>query len=221
MNRLQKTLIVGSALSMLMAAPAFAAASNSGHGRGPSAQAEVVNGQVNLGDVWSNINTTARDVHGSFEAQATSVGNTVQIVTFADSIVTNDQSNEASIGSSLRAKASGVGGDVELSATSVCNDAGVSTDPHLTSVKSWQWCGQGDPSAHVDANVSYAGGVGIAATAIGNQLEVDSNASRFPVDSTQINGGPVISSVNAQINHTGPASVTATSVGNTAQIVHY
>jgi hypothetical protein len=202
---------------MILMGQACAAESNK-HG---AAQAEIINGQVNLGNVWSTLNTSIHDVHGDVDAHAAAVGNSVQIVTFADSIVTNDQSNDAAIGSNLHAKVGGVGGDVQLSATSVCNDADISTDPHLTSVKSWQYCGQADPSANVSANVSYAGGVGITANAVGNQIQVDSNATRFPVNTTQINAGSVTSSINANVSHVGSASVSASAVGNTAQIIHY
>jgi hypothetical protein len=199
----------------MMTTAAFAAASNSN-------QAIVINGQVNLGTVWSSVNTSMYDVHGDVGASSTAVGNNVQIVTFADSVVTNDQSNESVIGSELNARVGGVGGNVDLSSTSVCNNAGISTDPHLTAVKSNQYCGEGDPSAHVDAAVDYVqGGVGISANAIGNQLEVDSNANKFPVTSSQINAGSVISNVTARINHVGAASVSSSAVGNTAQIIHY
>ncbi len=216
MLRPKTALIVGTALLTAVSLPAFAGGSN-------KREAIVINGQVNLGNVWSTVNTTIRDVAGDAGAAASSVGNNAEIVTFSDTAVTSDQYNNGAIGSAVNAKVQGVGGDVSLAASTACNSLSVSTDPHVTSVKSRQTCDMKDPSAAVTANVNtVAGNVGIGATAVANQVQIDSNAARFPVTNLQTNYGDVISTATARVAHVGgSASVSAAAVGNTAQIVQY
>ena len=104
--------------------PAFAGASSSDSG------AEVVNGQVNLGNVWSQMKIDVATVDGSVSEGVTAVGNTVQILTMTNSQVSNSQVTKGAIGSRLDANVSGVNGDVALTSTTVCNAADISTDPN-------------------------------------------------------------------------------------------
>jgi len=193
-----------------------------GFGYHENKSAEVINGQLNLGDVWSQIDTSIKHVDGDVGSANVAVGNTAEVFTFSDTSVENDQASWGAIGAKTNAKVRGVGGDVTFTATSLCNGLTVSTDPRVTAVNSKQVCGSADPSARVNANISHvAGGVGIQTTAVGNQIEVDSNAAKFPVTSSQVNHGSVISGVNARIRHVGSAAVSATAAGNTAQIIQY
>jgi hypothetical protein len=227
MARLTKLLIAGSALltmQSLLASAAESSNSSYGHERNDGQiDAIVINGQVNLGTIWSQLDTDLHDVHGDAGAAAAAVGNSAEIITFSDTQVESDQYNNGVIGSELNARVRGIGGDVGLTATSLCNGLTVSTDPRVTSVNSKQNCDAKDPSAYIDANVSHvAGSVGIQSSAVANQIEIDSNAPKFPITNQQINHGDVISNVRARISHIGgSASVSAAAAGNTAQIIQY
>jgi hypothetical protein len=219
MKTLATILIAGTALISAPAIPAFAWDSHDNGGSG----AEVINGQVNLGPIWSQMNVDVAHVGGSVSANVIAVGNTVEILTMTDSKVTNTQVNKGSVGAKLNATVNHVENDVWLSATAVCNAADVSTDPNVTDVHSIQICKSPDPSAQVNAQVYNTGGdVGVGATAIANQLSVDSNAASFPVDNWQENTSGMAAIVNAGIgNIAGDVSASATAVGNSAQIVQY
>ncbi len=211
---------MGTALISAPMIPAYASGSTEHH---DSTGAEVVNGQVNLGNIWSQMNVDVAHVGGSVSAQVTAVGNTAEILTMTDSKVTNTQVNKGAVGAKLNANVSNVENDVILGATAVCNAADVSTDPQVTDVNSVQICKSPDPSAQVNAQVYNTGGsVGIAGTAIANQLQIDSNAPSFPVHNDQENYSGMASIVNAGVgNIAGDVSVTSTAVGNSAQIVQY
>lgn len=219
MKKLAMILIAGTALISAPTIPAFAWDSNDNSGSG----AEVINGQVNLGPVWSQMNIDVAHVGGSVNAQVVAVGNTAEILTMTDSKVTNTQVNKGSVGAKLNANVSNVENDVTLGATAVCNAVDVSTDPQVTDVHNIQICKSPDPSAVVNAQVyNTGGGVGVSATAIANQMSVDSNAASFPVNNDQENTSGMAAIVNAGIgNIAGDVSASATAVGNSAQIVQY
>ena len=153
--------------------------------------------------------------------QASSVGNTAEVVTLSDSEVSSTQINSGDIGSVINSNVDSVAGYVQMDATTACNNIDVSTDPTVTVVNSEQTCTAADPSATINANISNVGGVGLNATAVANQFTTDSNATHFPVTNTQNNSGAVIATVNAQVHNVGAVDMSATAVGNTAQIVHY
>jgi hypothetical protein len=181
----------------------------------------VVNGQLNLGSVFSDLDVVVDTVGGDVSAAASAAGNTVTIFTNADTSVSNNQGQGGDVGSWLGAKVSGVGGDVSLTTTSVCNNAEISTDPRITKIDTVQKCWAKDPYAKVDADVQQVKGlVGITATAVSNQVEIDSNAARFPVNNWQETHANSIASVKANISHVEGAGLSATAVGNTAQILH-
>lgn len=202
----------------LPAIPAFAEGSSS-----TPDGAQVVNGQVNLGDVWSHMQVDVATVNGSVAEGVVAVGNTVQILTMTDSQVSNSQVTKGAVGSRLDANVKGINGDVSLQATTVCNAADISTDPTVTAVSSKQICASSDPSAAVNANVHDVNGfTTISASAIGNQIGIDSNAASFPVNNYQENKSGMYATVNASVgNVASGVSTTATAVGNSAQIVQY
>jgi hypothetical protein len=227
MKTLAKMLIAGTTLLTLAALPVCAAESSDDVDAEINdlfgGQTDVLNGQVNLNNVWSHVNTHVDDIGEDFGAQTTAVGSTAQIFTFSDTTVENNQSNQGFIGAQTDVTANNIGGWVGIGATALCNGVEVSADPHYTKVNSNQSCGGADPQANINASISnVAGGVGVAGTSVGNQLAVDSNAKIFPVNNWQTNSAPIQTNVNVNIAHVGgPASVTASSVGNTAQIIHY
>jgi hypothetical protein len=199
----------------VVAAPCFADDSTEDEG------ALIINGQLNLAPVFSELDTVIVDVDGDASAAATAVGNQVTIITNTDTTVHNNQYMGDDVGSVLSADVQRVDGDVSLTATSMCNGASVSTDPYLTKVVSTQSCGGRDPWANVSANVGDVDGlVGINAHSVGNQIEIDSDARRFPVKNWQENHAGTYSSVNANVRNVGAVGVTSTAVGNTAQIIH-
>ncbi len=126
------------------------------------------------------------------------------------------------VGAEVDIEATGVGGDLLIGATALCNGASISTDPDVTAVNSNQLCGAKDPSATVNADVSdVAGGVGIAAMAVSNQIQVDSNANNFPMNSYQENRAGTYATVNATISNVGAVDLSSTAVGNSATFIHY
>lgn len=158
---------------------------------------------------------------GDVTLNASSVGNTAEVVTLSDSEVSSTQVNSGDVGAVINGNVDGVNGYVTMNATSVCNNLDVSTDPNVTVVDSEQTCTAADPSATVNAQVSNTGGVGLSAVAVGNQFTTDSNATHFPVTNHQNNSGAIIATVNAGVSNVGAVDMSATAVGNTAQIVHY
>lgn len=200
----------------VLAAPAFAGGSTDQSG------ADIINGQLNLGPVWSTIKTNVTNSDGDVSAASTAVGNTATIVTMADTHVDNLQTQNGNVGSAVKANVDGVNGNTWLNSTSLCNGASISTDPNITSVNSDQACGAQDPSASVSGTVTnVAGGVGASAMAVSNQTEIDSNASNFPVKNYQEAAGGTNANVNLDLSNVGAASLSSTAVGNTATIVHY
>ena len=212
MNRLARILTAGTAL-LMAGAPAFAADSTEG--------AIIINGQLNLAPIFSELNATILTVEGDASAASNAVGNTATIITNMDTVVTNNQMNGGDVGSFLSATAKDVGGDVSLWSTSVCNGASISTDPAITKVDSVQKCWAKDPYAKVWADVQNVGGqVGVGAHAVANQLEVDSDAAHFPVNNWQENHAGTFSTVNTSVRNVGAVGIQSTAVGNTAQILH-
>ncbi|MEY4880268.1 MAG: hypothetical protein RJB62_1737 [Pseudomonadota bacterium] len=198
---------------MTLTVPAFAA---------DYGNAEIINGQLNLAPVWSTLNTTIDTVDGDAAAMAQGVGNTVNIFTMSNTYVDNNQVQIGNVGAEVDIEATGVGGDLLIGATALCNGASISTDPDVTAVNSNQLCGAKDPSATVNADVSdVAGGVGIAAMAVSNQIQVDSNANNFPMNSYQENRAGTYATVNATISNVGAVDLSSTAVGNSATFIHY
>ena len=216
MKKLATTLIAGTALASIMAAPALA----DEHGLHDGAF--IINGQLNFGDVWTTLDVESNYIDTDVAAVVSAVGNNVMVVTMSNTIVENDQSQFGNVGAVINANAIGVRGDAIYSATALCNGATISTDPDVTSVTSNQNCGADDPLAEVNVHAyQTGGGVGVAATAVANQIQIDSNANHFPVNNFQQNVSDVNANVNAHITDAWAVSLKASAVGNTAQIIHY
>jgi len=198
---------------LTLTAPAFA---------GEYGNAEVINGQINFEPVWSQLDGSISGVEGDAAAMAQAVGNTVNIFTMSNTYVDNHQVQNGNVGAEVNLEAHGVGDDLLIGATALCNGAGVSTDPDITAVTSSQICGAKDPAAIVNANVSdVGGGVGIAAVAVSNQIQVDSNAKNFPIGSYQENRAGTYATVNATVSNVGAVDLSASAIGNSATFIHY
>lgn len=184
--------------------------------------AEVINGQVNFGSVWSNINVTVDGVEDTVTAVTQSVGNTVNVYTMSDTYVDNVQVQNGDVGAEVTIDTWGVGGDVLVGATSLCNGASISTDPDVTAINSSQSCNANDPVSSIDANVSnVGGGVGMSAVAVSNQIQVDTNAANFPINSYQESGADTFANINATISGATQVDLQSSAVGNTATFIHY
>ena len=223
MRRIAKTLIAGTALLSLAALPAFAADSSEGQDYYIEyGTAEVLNGQINYGNVWSNIDVVIEGVEEDVTAVTQAVGNTVNIYTMSNTYVDNEQIQNGTVRAEVIMDASDVGGNVLIGATALCNGAMISTDPDVTAINSRQICDNDDPAATVNANLSnIGGGVGIAATSVSNQIQVDSNAKNFPIDTYQESNTNTFATIDANIVNVGHVDLNASAVGNSATIIHY
>jgi hypothetical protein len=221
MRRIAKTLIAGTAL-LSLAVPQASAADYNDDQYVEYGNAEVLNGQINYGNVWSSIDVVISGVEEDVTAVTQAVGNTVNIYTMSNTWVDNEQVQNGTVRAEVNMDASDVGGNVLIGATALCNGAMISTDPDVTAVNSSQTCDNDDPAAAVNANLSdISGGVGIAATAVSNQIQVDSNARNFPIDTYQLSDTNTFATIDANISNVGQVDLSSSAVGNSATIIHY
>jgi hypothetical protein len=216
MTRLAKILIAGTALLTLSQSLAYAQSSSEG--------SIVLNGQVDLQQSSSRVNTTVSGIAGNTTGSSASVGNNLEVVTMNDANVTNSQYvGQVSIAADQNANVKNVAGTVTLQSQAICNAADVSTDPHTTAVTSDQECQANDPSALLNAKVVNAGNdVSLASQAVGNSFSMDTNAAYMPVQNQQLNNSAIASTVNSTVkNVNGNVTVNSSSIGNNAQIVQY
>jgi hypothetical protein len=216
MITLARTLITGTALTILLLSPACAGESSDG--------SVILNGQIDLHTSTSSLSTTIDNAGGGANVSSTAGGNAVNIVTMNDTHVDNSQyTSSVSIFSDLGAQVTNVNGDVNIQGQATCNDAEVSTDPNVTQVNSNQNCQAVDPnsSVYVDSwNVN--GNFTANNLAAGNSFEEDTNAPNGPVNTIQTNASSINANTTVHVaNVAGAVNVSGTAVGNTAEIVHY
>ena len=185
----------------------------------------VVNDQLNTVTNWSTLSGVVDTVGGDVVAMGAAAGNIVDVITMDNTRAFNNQivTNNATIGSNVALDANNVWGSVGVNNSSLCNGASVSTDPILTSVKSYQECNARDPYTGTSAFVTNIGGNAVfQGSAISNSFETDSKAPNFPVFNKQINGSSAISNmaVNA-FNVGGTIGMQSSAIGNTARVIHY
>jgi hypothetical protein len=219
MMSLARTLITGTALTILLSPLSLAFAADS-----TDTGSQILNGQVDLHTSESSLHVTVSNVGGDAGVSSTAGGNAIDITTMNDTHVTNSQyTSSVSIFSDLGTNASNINGSLVVQGQSTCNTAVVSTDPNITEVNSVQNCQAVDPnsSVYVDAN-NIGGDVSISNLAAGNTFEEDTNAPNAPITTRQINASSINANTTANIaNVAGSVQVQATAVGNTGQIVHY
>src|SRR5512142_448021 len=113
MTSLARSLIAGSALTMMLLSPAFAESSSDG--------SQILNGQVSLHTSISTVQTVIDNVGSNVGVQSVAAGNVVDITTMNDTHVTNDQYvSSVDISSDLGARVTNVGGDVGIVNQAVC-----------------------------------------------------------------------------------------------------
>lgn len=220
--QLAKTLIAGTALTMLSLTAAFADGST--NTPSPMNGSLILNDQTQLHVVTSTVNTDVGNIQGDFVAQSVAGGNQLDVTTMQDSWVTNNQYvSSVNVSSDLTASVRNIGGSAQLTSQAFCNDANISTDPTTTDVYSNQECRAQDPSATLNATVQNIGGdFQSASVAMGNNFAEDTNAPNAPVQNYQVNASSVNAVNNTMLyNVQGSAAVIGSAVGNNAQIVHY
>jgi hypothetical protein len=218
MTPFARSLIVGTALTIIPLSPACAGGSTNPQG------SIILNGQVDLHTSISTLNTTVTNVKGGAGIASVAGGNAVDITTMNDTRVKNDQfTSSVDIFSDLGARVDNVSGSVSVSGQATCNAAQVSTDPSYTQVDSNQECRAIDPTSAVNVDAQNVGGdLSVTNLAAGNSFQEDTNAPYAPITNNQINASNTTANTTAHImNVAGTVNVTSTSVGNTAQIVHY
>jgi hypothetical protein len=199
--------------------------SSSAQGGANASGSNIVNGQINLQNNWSNL-TGSIDTTGS-DATVTgaAAGNLIDITTMNNTRVQNSQivGSGASIGSNVNVDVNNVWGNATVANQVVCNGASVSTDPTYASTTNFQKCSAADPFSGITTNISnVAGNAIVQGSALGNSFEADSNAPNMPIMSKQINNSGVTSNINANLyNVGGTATLSSSAIGNTSQIIHY
>ena len=151
-------------------------------------------------------------------------GNSLDVTTMNDTHVQNSQfTSSVDISSDLGARVTNVDGSVSVAGQAVCNAAGISTDPNITQVNSYQECQAKDPTsqAYVDAS-NIGGDFQVTNLAAGNTFEEDTNAPNAPISTRQLNASAVNANTTVHVqNVAGTTNVQSTAIGNSAQIVHY
>lgn len=216
---LARTLITGTALTILLSPASLAFAEDS-----TDTGSQILNGQVDLHTSTSSLHVTANNVGGDANIGSTAGGNAIDITTMNDTHVQNSQyTSSVSIFSDLGTSANNVNGSLTVQGQATCNAAQVSTDPNITQVSSTQNCQAVDPNSSVYVDATNIGGdVSISNLAAGNTFEEDTNAPNAPIQTRQINASSINANTTANVsNVAGTVNVQATAVGNTAEIVHY
>ena len=194
--------------------------------------ADIVNGQLNLGHAISDLNVTAYEVEGEVNATSAAIGNSFS-GEFADQAqVNNYQRVRANIISTMYANIEN-SGDVNLTAAAVGNTASVHSHggvpcPHdpedcpelhaELSLTNGQQVDYVDPAAFLYVTASGVGSVNGTAAAIGNSLSVEAAGVSNSIDSYQRMSGPTGSMVNANISDAEGVNLTSAAVANTVSV---
>jgi hypothetical protein len=229
-----KTLLAASALIALSATASFAGDSDqygswndgsSYQGGANASGSNIVNGQINLQNNWSNLNASVDTAGSDVVAQGSAAGNLVDITTMNNTKVLNNQvvGSSASIGSNVNLDTTNVWGSVGIQNQVVCNGASVSTDPTYASTNSSQKCNAAQAFSGINTNITnVAGNATVIGSSLGNSFEADSNAPNMPIFSKQIANTGVVSNVNANVyNVGGTVGLSSSAIGNSSQIIHY
>jgi hypothetical protein len=197
----------------------------SSSGGASASGSNIINGQINLQNNWSNLSGSIDTTGGDATVAGAAAGNLVDITTMNNTRVKNSQivGSGATIGSNVNVDVNNVWGNASVTNQAVCNGASVSTDPTYSATRNYQECNAADPYSGITTNISnVAGNAVVQGTSLGNSLEADSNAPNMPILSKQINTSGVTSNVTANLyNVGGNATMSSSAIGNTAQIIHY
>jgi len=193
----------------------------------------VVNGQLNLGNVWSEMNMTVYDVEGDVTGTSAAIGNSFSANLGGDATVQNVQRTTGAIGSRVNATIEGIGGDVDLTSAAVGNTASInnqavapcgeevdctSIDDASLNLVNNQRVGNQDPHSSLSFTAGGVGNVTGTSAAISNSLSVQAWNSETNVTTSQRADGPTSSRLNATISDATSVALTSAAVGNTVSI---
>src|ERR1700744_4966435 len=154
-----------------------------------STGSNIVNGQIDLKNNWSNLNGSIDTTGSDATVTGAAAGNLVDITTMNNTRVQNSQvvGAGASIGSNVNVDVNNVWGNASVTNQAVCNGASVSTDPTFSATNSYQKCNAADPYSSINTNISnVAGSAVVQGSSLGNTFEADSNAPNMPINTRQI-----------------------------------
>ncbi len=222
---MKHTLLAGTAalVMALAAGPAFAE---------DDYNAEVVNGQLNMGTVWAGLNLTVYDVANEVNATAAGIGNSFSAELGGDAMVNNFQRSTGFVGAELNASVDWVEGDVNLTTAAVANTASIINEPYTgcgeqecvpldeasLTVTNRQIVGYEDPYARLNVTASGVGTLNGTAAAISNSLSVEARNDDTSVNTWQRVGANTTALVNASISGADGVNLTSAAVGNTVSI---
>ncbi len=204
-------------IAVIAAAPALAQDNNN-----------IINGQINLGDVWAGMDMAVYDA-GYVEGTAAAIGNSFSAELGGDSGVWTNQRTTGAIESSLNATVDWTE-DVTLTSAAVGNTVSILSEPYLDC--GVDDCPYDDASLELDNRqyVNYdptatltiwANGVGHlngTAAAIGNSLSVEAWNHENNIDTRQVVNDDVNSYVGAAVSGADSVTLTSAAVGNTVSI---
>ena len=183
----------------------------------PELNAEVINGQLNFGDVFAGLNLTANNVWGDVNATSAAIGNSFSAELGGDALADNFQRTDGAVVSELNASVDWIEGDVNLTSAAVGNTASVISEPFVP-------CGEEpecpatdeasldltntqlvnlDPSAWLNVTASGVGEVNGTAAAIGNSLSVEAWNEDTTVNTWQAVNMDTTAIVNASVSDSG------------------
>jgi hypothetical protein len=216
MNKSKMVLIAG------VAAIAFSGAAAAGAGGATSTWYNVVknDNQLNYSTVYSHVDMLATWIKGDLRVTAAAIGNNLSADMEGNTYFYNFQRQLSEVGSTLKLTAEGVHGDVEASSVAICNNASLTSDKaDKNYVYNDQRCGTLDPFAIASVDINGAGGVGLTAAAIGNNLAVDVVGSAEVRNALQVNVAPTYAELNATVrNATGDVTASAVAIGNNINV---
>lgn len=219
----RRLMITTAVLACSLALPAF--------GQDDIANSVVINGQLNLGDVWSSLNVTARNVDGDVDATSAAIGNSFSANLGDHSEVDNFQRVWGVIGSEVNVDLRNVG-DVNVTSAAVGNTASIHSHGNVPCPNDPSDCPELraelalnnrqaveiDPFSLLNLTANGVGNVNGTSAAIGNSLSVDIGGPNNSITSWQGSAAETTSIVNATINGAGSVSLTSAAVANTVSI---
>jgi len=192
----------------------------------------VINGQLNLGDVWSSLNVSANNISGGVDGTSAAIGNSFSAELGDHSHVNNVQRTFADIASEVNANISNIDGDVNLTSAAVGNTASVHSHGNVPCPNDPEDCPELraeleltnkqavdiDPYSLLNLTASGVGNVNGTSAAIANSLSVNMAGPDNSVSSWQGSGAETTSIVNATINGANSVNLTSAAVANTVSI---
>ncbi len=196
------------------------------------AHSDVINGQLNLGDVWSGMNVTTTDVSGDVNITSAAIANSFSADLGDHSRVENFQRTWGTIASEVNAHVANVDGDVNVTSAAVGNTASVHSHGNIPCPNDPEDCPELkaelelinrqavniDPYALLNLTANGVGNVNGTAAAIGNSLSVEMGGPDNSITSWQGSAAETTAIVNATISGASGVNLTSAAVANTVSI---